>query len=212
MLAEALYIGSIGGEIALRNSEAYNFVSISGYITNEGVPIFDTPSLLGLVRLAVATLSRDLLIATAIAAIAAAAGVRSAARVSGVVGAAGAGSRVHDAVDGVLGSLRPTEGGVAVQLLTSEFACGLGQQLHALYGILSLFRVVRRAVGAVGVLRGRQATKTGIDLVVLAEQQAVSLDGTLEDGQVVDLHGVAIETYLTGTGHEVLQDTCDGTF
>ena len=41
----------------------------------------------------------------------------------------GSGSRVDDAVDGLLGSLRPAEGGVAVELLAGELARGPGELL-----------------------------------------------------------------------------------
>ena len=51
--------------------------------------------------------------------------------------------------------------------------------------------------------------RTAVDLVILGELQAVGLDRALEDGEIVDLHGVTVQTLFTGTANEVAQDTLD---
>ena len=115
---------------------------------------------------------------------------------------------IDQRVDLLGGCLGPAERGIAVQLLLRELTGSLGKQLGALHGVLGLHGEVGNA-GAVGALLGDRA-QSAVDLVVLGELQSVGFDRALEDGQVVDLHGVAVQALLAGAGHEILQDAENG--
>ena len=116
-----------------------------------------------------------------------------------IVGGRGAGQPLDD----VLGLRRERQAGVAGHVVLGGVAGGLHDELDAAHGKL-LARDVGRQLG-VGALRAL----AGGDLGTRGERQAVGLDGSLEDAQVVYLHGVALQDELLHARHHVGQDADD---
>ena len=112
--------------------------------------------------------------------------------------------RIHGrlvGINGVLCRLRPTEGGVLVQLLLGVSAGGDSQQLHGLHG-------VTRLDGQVALLRG---LRTNLRLHQRVATDGVSDDRALEDSQVVNLHSVAIQGLLADSLDGIHEDTLNVT-
>ena len=102
-----------------------------------------------------------------------------------------------------LGLVGPGQLDVLLQLVAGEVARALCQQLDDLHGSARLLSLGQHADSGHCrlVLRG-----------VVECLQSVRLYRSLEDGQVVNLHGVAHQHHLAHTLHEVDEDTGDGAF